>query len=65
MLKTITAFLRTLRRTGLLMCGVPDYQHYVQHCRDYHPASKIMTYEEFFRNRQNSRYGDGKIGRCC
>jgi uncharacterized short protein YbdD (DUF466 family) len=56
-----------LRQTGRLMIGVPDYDTYVTHRRTTHPGEPIMTYEEFFRNRQESRYGfaPGKIGRCC
>ena len=61
----LLAVWRTVCRTASLMIGVPDYQGYVQHCQDHHPGGKIMSYEEFFRNRQESRYGDGKMGRCC
>ena len=54
-----------LRQTVLLMIGVPDYQCYVRHRQQHHPDQPVMSYEEFFKNRQNSRYGDGKMGRCC
>ncbi len=47
-----------------LMVGVPDYDAYVAHCFVQHPDKPVMTYEEFFRNRQDARYG-GKVGRCC
>ena len=32
-----------------------------------HPGEPVMTYEEFFRERQASRYGEngGKVSRCC
>ena len=65
MLNRIKSVWQGVRRTILLMIGIPDYQQYVQHCHDHHPDGKIMTYEEFFRNRQDSRYGEGKMGRCC
>jgi uncharacterized short protein YbdD (DUF466 family) len=54
-------------RTARLMVGVPDYDAYVAHRRRAHPAEPIMTYEEFFRERQSSRYGEngGKVSRCC
>ena len=65
MRKSISTFWKALRRTVLLMIGVPDYQNYVRHCRDHHPGDKVMTYDEFFRNRQDARYGDGRMGRCC
>ncbi len=54
-------------RTARLMVGVPDYDTYVQHRRTNHPGLPIMTYEEFFVERQEARYGVGK-GRfrgCC
>jgi len=49
------------------MVGVPDYETYVEHRRAYHPGKPIMTYEEFFRERQNARYavGKGKFRGCC
>jgi len=56
-----------LRRTARLMVGVPDYEVYVEHRKRSHPGEPIMSYEEFFRERQQSRYGGqtGKINRCC
>jgi len=54
-------------RTARLMIGVPDYETYVAHRRANHPQEPIMTYVEFFRERQQARYGVGK-GRfrgCC
>jgi len=49
-----------------LMVGVPDYDTYVQHMRVTHPEQTPMTYEEFYRERVEARYG-GKNGttRCC
>jgi uncharacterized short protein YbdD (DUF466 family) len=56
-----------IRRTVLLMVGVPDYQAYVEHRKRAHPGEPIMSYEEFFLERQQSRYGGntGKTNRCC
>jgi uncharacterized short protein YbdD (DUF466 family) len=56
-----------LVRTARLMVGVPDYETYVEHRRTNHPDEPVMTFEEFFRNRQDARYavGRGKISRCC
>jgi len=50
-----------------LMVGFPDYDTYVEHMRRTHPGAAVMTYPEFFRERQNARYGaDGRKGfRCC
>jgi uncharacterized short protein YbdD (DUF466 family) len=63
----LKAILKGLRDTARLMVGVPDYEVYVEHRKRSHPGEPIMTYEEFFRERQASRYGDGmgKISRCC
>jgi uncharacterized short protein YbdD (DUF466 family) len=54
-------------KTARLMVGLPDYDAYVAHRKDMHPNEPVMTYEEFFRERQSSRYGEngGQISRCC
>ena len=54
-------------KTARLMVGVPDYQDYVEHCKAFHPNEPIMTYEQFFRERQNARYayGKGNFRGCC
>jgi uncharacterized short protein YbdD (DUF466 family) len=52
-------------RAARLMVGVPDYETYVEHRRVRHPGEPVMTYEEFFRERQDARYGKGKMNRCC
>jgi uncharacterized short protein YbdD (DUF466 family) len=56
-----------IARTARLMVGVPDYQSYVEHRKTYHPGEPIMTYEEFFWERQQARYacGKGKFRGCC
>ncbi|AXK40166.1 YbdD/YjiX family protein [Crenobacter cavernae] len=56
-----------LGQAANLMVGLPDYDTYVAHMRANHPDQTPMTYEEFFRERQDARYGggDGKVGRCC
>lgn len=58
---------RQIGKTARLMVGVPDYDAYVAHRRAQHPGEAIMSYAEFFRDRQDSRYGakSGKISRCC
>ena len=60
-------FRQTFARTARLMVGMPDYDTYVAHRQAAHPGEPVMTYEEFFRERQSSRYGEngGKISRCC
>ena len=63
----VRILLRRLRETLRLMVGVPDYDAYVAHRRDRHAGETVMSYEEFFRERQDSRYavGRGKIRGCC
>jgi uncharacterized short protein YbdD (DUF466 family) len=47
------------------MVGMPDYDNYVEHMQITHPDKPVMTYEAFFRERQEARYG-GKGGpKCC
>ncbi len=67
MLEDFKAFARAVRQTGRLMVGIPDYDTYVNHCRATHPDQPVMSYEEFFRERQANRYGLGRNGmmRCC
>lgn len=58
---------RHLGHAGRMMVGVPDYDNYVAHHAAHHPDAPVMSYEEFFRERQNARYGggSGKVSRCC
>ncbi|AQT47324.1 MULTISPECIES: YbdD/YjiX family protein [Bartonella] len=54
-----------LGQTAKLMIGVPDYDNYVAHMKRVHPDEQPMSYNEFFRERQEARYG-GKGGfKCC
>jgi uncharacterized short protein YbdD (DUF466 family) len=50
-----------------LMVGVPDYGTYCAHMAATHPDQPPMSYEDFFRERQQARYGGGpgRVGRCC
>ena len=63
----IARFWQRLAQTARLMVGVPDYDTYVAHRRAHHPGEPVMSYTEFFRERQRARYGceRGGIGRCC
>jgi len=56
---------RYLGQAMRLMVGLPDYDGYVAHMRATHPEQPVMTYEEFFRERQQARYGSRTCGRCC
>lgn len=63
----ISRVIITARTMARLMVGLPDYEAYVAHRRTCHPNEPVMSYEQFFENRQMSRYGasGGKISRCC
>ena len=59
-------FARCLCDSARLMVGVPSYDAYVEHMRRTHPDREPMTYAEFFRDRQDARYGAKGGGfRCC
>lgn len=64
MLEQLGTMGRYLGQSLKLMVGLPDYQTYVQHMENTHPDRQPMTYEEFFRERQEARYGGGQ-GKCC
>jgi len=64
LLTKIRGVMRIANQTARLMVGIPDYENYVRHMREKHPDQTPMSYELFFRERQNARYGSGN-GRCC
>jgi uncharacterized short protein YbdD (DUF466 family) len=66
-MRDLRIVLSRIARTARLMVGVPDYQSYVEHRKVHHPGQPIMTYEEFFRERQQARYAydKGKFRGCC
>ena len=54
-------------QTARLMVGIPDYDTYVAHRRAHHPGEPVMSYPEFFRERQKARYATekGRLKGCC
>ncbi|TWC64042.1 YbdD/YjiX family protein [Herbaspirillum sp. SJZ099] len=65
-LAQLLAWRRQAGRTLNLMVGMPEYDNYVAHMKHAHPDQRAMSYEEFFRERQEARYGGkGRVGRCC
>jgi uncharacterized short protein YbdD (DUF466 family) len=58
---------RKLRDGARLMVGQGDYDAYVAHLRARHDGAPIMTRDEFFRARENARFGAGgeRAFRCC
>jgi len=67
MLDEFKEFVGRVKQTTRLMVGIPDYDNYVRHRQTTHPDLPVMTYEEFFIERQQSRYlgANGRIGKCC
>lgn len=59
-------WLTALVRGGRQVCGIPDYQAYLAHQSRHHPGQPLLSYEAFFRERIDARYGgrNGKM-RCC
>ena len=57
-----------LGQAAKMLIGIPDYDNYVEHDEDQTiRINRIMTYTEFFRERQEARYGGSGEGgvRCC
>lgn len=66
MIKTFIHTLCQLSQSLRLMVGMPEYSTYVDHMKMAHPDQSIMSYQEFFRERQEARYGGkGRLNRCC
>ncbi|EIC3790436.1 YbdD/YjiX family protein [Salmonella enterica subsp. enterica serovar Derby] len=67
MFDTLGQAKKYLGQAAKMLIGIPDYDNYVEHMKTNHPDKLYMAYEEFFRERQQARYGgDGKGGmRCC
>ena len=58
------AFGRAIGETAQLMVGQPSYDAYVAHIAVSHPDQEPMTRDAFFRNREDARFGVGRM-RCC
>lgn len=67
MLEDLARAGRYLGQTMRLMVGLPDYNEYLSHMQKTHPEQLAMSYEEFFRERLQARYGggNGRVARCC
>ena len=65
MLATLAQAGKYLGQSMRLMVGLPEYDTYLAHMEREHPGKPVMTYEEFFRERQEARYGSGRSGGCC
>lgn len=56
---------RYMAQSLRLMVGLPDYGGYLKHMQLNHPEQAPMSFEAFFRERQQARYGTGKGKMCC
>jgi uncharacterized short protein YbdD (DUF466 family) len=65
MFSTLAQAGKYLGQSMRLMVGLPEYDTYVAHMENTHPGQPMMSYEEFFRERQQAKYGNGKSGGCC
>ncbi len=65
MFSTLAQAGRYLGQSMRLMVGLPEYDTYLAHMEREHPDKPVMTYEEFFRERQEARYGSARSGGCC
>lgn len=59
------ALLHGLSETARSMVGQPDYEAYLAHMAACHPERAPMTRIQFFRDREQARYGAKGGGRCC
>jgi uncharacterized short protein YbdD (DUF466 family) len=48
-----------------LIAGVPPYRIYREHMEQQHPGAPMMSAAEYFRDREQARYGGKGGGRCC
>lgn len=55
---------RRASQFGAMLVGVPDYECYVAHMRERHPALVPMTREQFVRSRMEARLGAKGTGKC-
>ena len=61
----LSALAARVRETAHLMVGMPSYAAYRLHMEQHHPDRPPMSESEFFRDRQQARYGGKNGGRCC
>ncbi len=54
-----------LKQMAAMMVGMPDYDAYLAHMRQHHPDQLPMNPTQFFRERQEARYGGRNGGKCC
>ena len=61
----LTTWFSRAQETARLMVGIPDYDAYVAHMRTTHPDQQALSYEAFFANRMDARFGASNRRACC
>ena len=61
---TLADRIRSALRVVRTIIGAPDYERYVQHMRERHPACDPMSRDEFMWQRLENRYSRPG-SRCC
>lgn len=68
MTRTLPALVRArasaVARVVRTIIGVPDYERYMEHARRCHPNERLLTRDEFARQRMEDRYSRPGT-RCC
>ncbi|WBF65859.1 MAG: YbdD/YjiX family protein [Candidatus Kinetoplastibacterium crithidii] len=54
-----------LGQTLRLMVGIQDYDQYINHMKKNHPDKSPLSYEDFFKACQDSKYGANGNIKCC
>ena len=57
-------WLQRAARVVRTIVGAPDYERYVAHMREHHPACEVVSRDEFMRQRLENRYSRPG-SRCC
>jgi uncharacterized short protein YbdD (DUF466 family) len=60
----LPAKLRRALRVLRTIIGEPDYDRYLTHMREHHPGCEVASYDDFMRQRLESRYSRPG-SRCC
>jgi uncharacterized short protein YbdD (DUF466 family) len=61
----MSRLLDRVRHIASMMVGMPDYDAYLRHMQEHHPDNAPMDRTQFFRERQEARYGGRNGGKCC
>ena len=61
----LSTWFNRAQETARLMVGVPDYDTYLTHMREKHPDKQALSYEAFFANRMDARFGASNRRACC